>query len=331
MSAGGHKVFGIGFQKTGTSSLDAAFRILGYDTDRGVFINVADKTQSLWIEPPLTTANVLAAVLPIAERRDAFSDNPWPLLFRELDARFPGSKFVLTVREPQAWTGSMVRHFDDRSSDVLQWIYGVPCVAGNEACCVKVYEAHNAEVRAHFASRPDDLLEIDVLSSPDWAPLCAFLGKPIPDAPFPHENAAERREQMRRAWWTRTKRRLWDSTPLPAVTILQIRAASPGGECAFSRLLWRKLLRVAASVPFARDVAAMYYCALDPETPLQAKVVVAAALGYFAMPFDLIPDFIVGVGFLDDAAILALGMWFISRYIGQQHRDRAAASLGAFA
>jgi uncharacterized membrane protein YkvA (DUF1232 family) len=331
MSAGGPKVFGIGFQKTATSSLDAAFRILGYDTDNGVFINVADKTQSLWIEPPLTADNVLAAVLPIAERREAFSDNPWPLLFRELDARFPGSKFLLTVRQPQAWIGSMVRHFDDRPSDMLQWIYGVPCVAGNEPRCLEIYEAHNSAVRAHFASRPGDLLEIDVLNSPDWTAPCAFLSKPIPDAPFPHENAAERREQMRRAWWTRTKRRLWDSTPLPAVTILQIRAASPRGECAFSRVLWRKLLRVAASVPFARDVAAMYYCALDRETPLQAKVVVAAALGYFAMPFDLIPDFIVGVGFLDDAVILSAGLWFMSRYIGKEHRERALVSLGVAA
>lgn len=325
------KVFGVGFQKTGTSSLDAAFRILGYDTDRGVFINVADKTQSLWIAPPLTSDNVLAAVLPIAERRQAFSDNPWPLLFREMDARFPGSKFVLTTRQPEDWIGSMVRHFGDRSSDMLQWIYGVPNVIGNEARCLDVYQAHNSAVRAHFAGRPGDLLEIDVLNNPDWPALCAFLGRPVPDAPFPHENAAERREQMRRAWWTRTKRRLWDSTPLPAVTMLQIRAASPQGECAFSRVLWRKLLRVAASVPFARDVAAMYYCALDRETPLQAKAVIAAALAYFAMPFDLIPDFIVGIGFLDDAVILSAGLWFMSRYIGNEHRERAIASLGAFA
>jgi uncharacterized membrane protein YkvA (DUF1232 family) len=327
MSGGRPKVFGIGFQKTGTSSLDAAFRILGYDTDKGVFINVSAKKQSLWIEPPLTAGKVLAAVLPIAERRDAFSDNPWPLLFRKMDARFPGSKFVLTVREPQDWIASMVRHFGDNPSEMLRWIYGVRNVRGNEARCVDVYEAHNAAVRAYFAARPGDLLQIDILSKPDWAGLCAFLEQPVPDVAFPHENAAERREQARRAWWTKVKRRLWDSAPLPAATMLQIRAASPQGECALSRVLWRKLLRLAATVPFARDLAAMYYCALDRDTPMQAKVVLVAALGYFAMPIDLIPDFIAGIGFVDDFVVVSAALWFMSRYIGASHRERATASL----
>ncbi|HUJ48485.1 MAG TPA: sulfotransferase [Rhizomicrobium sp.] len=207
------KVFGIGFQKTGTSSLDAAFRILGYATDKGVFINEPRKRDSVHIAPPLTNENVLAAVLPIADSREAFSDNPWPLLFREMDTRYPGSKFILTVRDPREWIASVVRHFGDRPSDMTQWIYGVPCPAGHEARCLEVYEKHNAAVRAHFASRPADLLELDLSVKPRWDALCAFLGKPAPDSPFPHENPATERERKQNSVWRRFKQRLRSGVP----------------------------------------------------------------------------------------------------------------------
>lgn len=195
------KVFGIGFQKTGTSSLDAAFRILGYRTDKGVFINTPAKKSSVWIEPALSNGNVLELVLPIARAKEAFSDNPWPLLYHELDAGFPGSKFVLTVREPQRWLESLVRHFGSEEADMLEWIYGVRSVRGNEARCVAIYEAHNETVRTHFASRPDALLEIDIEREPHWDALCGFLGKPIPRQPFPRANTAAERERKQSSVW----------------------------------------------------------------------------------------------------------------------------------
>jgi hypothetical protein len=204
----GAKVFGIGFQKTGTSSLDEAFRILGYRTDKGVFINTPGRKASLRIDPPLTNAKILERVLPIAREREAFSDNPWPLLFRELDELFPGSKFILTVRDPQSWLASLVRHFGDRESDVLEWIYGVRAVRGNESRCLEIYEAHNAAVRAHFASRPAALLEIDVEKQPRWSELCAFLGKPVPRRPFPRANTASERERKQSGLWRQVKRTL---------------------------------------------------------------------------------------------------------------------------
>jgi hypothetical protein len=202
------KVFGIGFQKTGTSSLDQAFRILGYRTDKGVFINTPGRKSSLRIDPPLTAAKVLERVLPIAREREAFSDNPWPLLFRELDALFPGSRFILTLRDPQSWIASLVRHFGGRESDMLEWIYGVRAVRGHESGCLTVYEAHNAAVRAHFASRPGALLEIDVEKQPRWNELCAFLGKPIPSGPFPRANTARERERKQSGWWRQVKQAL---------------------------------------------------------------------------------------------------------------------------
>ncbi len=213
MGANGFKVFGIGFQKTGTSSLDEAFRILGYRADKGVFINAPAKRSSLFIEPPLTNARVLERVLPILQEREAFSDNPWPLLYRELDQLFPGSKFVLTVRDRQRWIASLLRHYGDRESDVLEWLYGCRTVTGNEDRCLAVYEAHNAAVRRHFASRLGMLLEIDIEQAPDWTALCSFLGKPVPTALFPHANAADERDRKRSGAWRRVKDKVKGVSP----------------------------------------------------------------------------------------------------------------------
>lgn len=205
MGTNGPKVFGIGFQKTGTSSLDEAFRILGYRTDKGVFINTAAKRNSILIDPPLTNAKVLERVLPIAREKEAFSDNPWPLLYRELDDLFPGSKFVLTVRDPQRWIASLLRHYGDRESDLLEWLYGCRTVSGNEARCLAVHEAHNAAVRKYFAPRASSLLEMDIEQTQDWLALCAFLGKSVPAIPFPHANAADERDRKRSGTWRRIR------------------------------------------------------------------------------------------------------------------------------
>ncbi|HRX35469.1 MAG TPA: YkvA family protein, partial [Aestuariivirga sp.] len=68
-------------------------------------------------------------------------------------------------------------------------------------------------------------------------------------------------------------------------------------EASVKRDFFPKLKRVLANVPFAEDVVAAYYCAFDPATPAKAKGILLGALAYFIMPIDIIPDFIVGLGF----------------------------------
>jgi hypothetical protein len=207
------KIFGIGFQKTGTSSLNRALRILGYNAAGGIRIN---HPKGVTIEPPLTKGKVLPVALARVGAADAFSDNPWPLLFRELDAAFPGSKFVLTHREPDLWLASMLRHFGDRPSDVMQWIYGVPCPKGHEVRCLHVYMGHNDAVRAHFAGRPDDLLEMDIGGGQGWLELCTFLGRPVPKEAFPHDNSGDERERKHGGLWYRLKERMRGAFPRSA-------------------------------------------------------------------------------------------------------------------
>jgi uncharacterized membrane protein YkvA (DUF1232 family) len=84
-----------------------------------------------------------------------------------------------------------------------------------------------------------------------------------------------------------------------------------------------KLKLVLAHVPFAADLLAAYYAVLDRETPLTVRITLAGALAYFVLPFDLIPDFIVGLGYTDDAAILFAAIRMVSGAIKDRHHEAA--------
>jgi uncharacterized membrane protein YkvA (DUF1232 family) len=90
---------------------------------------------------------------------------------------------------------------------------------------------------------------------------------------------------------------------------------------------WPKLAANLAHIPFAEDAIAAWYCAFDPATPLKVKGTLLGALAYFILPFDVIPDFILGLGFTDDLAVLMTAMTLVKSHITQQHRDKASAIL----
>jgi len=90
---------------------------------------------------------------------------------------------------------------------------------------------------------------------------------------------------------------------------------------------WRTLKRAARQVPFMEDVVAGYYTALDRGTPLKARGTLLAALAYFVMPADLIPDFVVGFGFTDDVAVLTAALAAIRGHIKPAHREAAREAL----
>lgn len=91
---------------------------------------------------------------------------------------------------------------------------------------------------------------------------------------------------------------------------------------------WGKLKRFAGRVPFVEDAIAAYYCALDPETPLRVRGTLLGALAYFILPIDIVPDFILGVGFTDDAAVIAMAIRLVSQHIKPVHRVAASRALG---
>ena len=83
---------------------------------------------------------------------------------------------------------------------------------------------------------------------------------------------------------------------------------------------WPKIRRVVAKVPFAKEALSVWYCAKDDETPLAAKGMMFAALAYFVLPVDAVPDFIAGLGYTDDAAVFTALMAIVGRNLKPRHK-----------
>lgn len=174
------KVFCVGFQKTGTTTMMEALRLLGYSVtgpNHARDKDIAEKYERVAAE--------------LSHRYDAFQDNPWPLVYRQMDTLHPGSKFILTLRDEQKWYDSYRNHFEHKESTPMEvLLYGPEArfFEGDPELYKGRMRRHNEEVREYFRDRPDDLLVIDITREPQWERICAFLDLPIPDTPFPHSN-----------------------------------------------------------------------------------------------------------------------------------------------
>ena len=93
------------------------------------------------------------------------------------------------------------------------------------------------------------------------------------------------------------------------------------------RDFWPKVKRVAAQIPFAEDLVAAYFCAFDRDTPRHVQLALIAALGYFILPFDFVPDMMPIIGFTDDAAVLATALRLVATHITPAHREAARRAL----
>lgn len=184
------KVFGIGLSRTGTQSLTAALRVLGfsvvhYPTDAGT----------------LETLVRGDARFPLLEQHDGIADITVAPYFVDLAARYPDSRFILTLRERESWLRSCRGHFGARpafeaaDSEALRVQLAVrrflraavyATYDFHEARFLQAYERHVATVRQHFATQPGRLLELDITAGDGYAKLAPFLGRPVPDQPFPH-------------------------------------------------------------------------------------------------------------------------------------------------
>lgn len=174
-------VFGIGLSKTGTHTLTSALEALGYRA----------------IHYPDPRAMLEGRFEDALRGFNAATDISVSAFFRELDAAYPGSRFILTTRDEGAWLESVEDHRARRDALPI------------EANCPKaeirrrlyrsarfdreVYRAaltrHARDVAGYFADRPGDLLLVDICARPAWEPICEFLRCPVPDLPFPHRNA----------------------------------------------------------------------------------------------------------------------------------------------
>lgn len=174
------KVFGIGFHKTGTTTLTTCLAYLGFD--------VCDETLAYQARASVAAKNYIEC-LKIADQHEAFADSPWCYrdAYRILDAVFPEARFVLTIRNTMAWYDSLVRWVEktDARHDLSFFeTVGHAIIPEWEHEIKHAYLDHIAEVKQYFANRPRKLLVVD-WNNAGWKPLCDFLEKPIPEIPVP--------------------------------------------------------------------------------------------------------------------------------------------------
>lgn len=183
------RIFGIGLHKTGTTSLHEALQTLGYDSGHW---NTPRWARQIWTQLRESGKSLTL------ERHEALTDLPISILYRQLDLAYPNSKFILTIRDEAEWLASVRTHWSLHNQWRRDWdqdcfshrmhheVYGRRSF--DPAIFLARYRRHNAEVRAYFRDRPQDLLIMDLNAQPTWAPLCAFLDRPIPATPYPFAN-----------------------------------------------------------------------------------------------------------------------------------------------
>ncbi|NOZ49082.1 MAG: hypothetical protein GXP37_03415 [Chloroflexi bacterium] len=188
------KVFGIGLNKTGTTTLGLCLKQWGFH----------HKSYDLALLQAVVGGDP-APALAAAERYDSFEDWPWPLLYAELDAHFADALFILTVRkDAEVWLRSLLKHAR-RTGPTLarQLVYGYDMPHGHEAQHLAFYRAHNQAVRDYFSARPHKCLVVCWETGSGWQELASFLQRPLPDRPLPHAN------RHWRATWRHWRRRVW--------------------------------------------------------------------------------------------------------------------------
>jgi len=170
-----NKIIGIGMSKTGTSTLAACLNILNIGSH---------KSFDRKLKESVLTHNNIEQALQVADNYKSFEDAPWYHLYKEMDQRFPNSKFILTVRK------------DSYSHAKSSWFHGVQ--AGRQSgepteeylqSKIKIYENHNNAIKDYFKNRPNDLLVLCWENGDGWTELCDFLDIIPPHVPFPHANA----------------------------------------------------------------------------------------------------------------------------------------------
>jgi uncharacterized membrane protein YkvA (DUF1232 family) len=105
-------------------------------------------------------------------------------------------------------------------------------------------------------------------------------------------------------------------------------ARAEANERRVRRGFWPTMKRAAGYLPFAEELVAAYYCALDSRTPMRVRAMLLGALAYFVLPIDVVPDLLVGVGFTDDVTVILGVLGLVRAHITEDHRVAAREALG---
>lgn len=203
------KVFCIGKNKTGTTSLAKALADLGY--------KMGDQTEAEWISDKWYIRD-FSSLKKYCKKSDAFQDLPFSkkYTFIYLDQIFPGSKFILSMRDsPEQWYNSLVSfHVKTFASngkvvtadDLKNATYLYPGFAYtsfkvqyhtpdddlyNKEMLINEYNKHNETILEYFQGKPEQLLVLNVGEQDAYKKFCAFLNKKPAYETFPWELKTE--------------------------------------------------------------------------------------------------------------------------------------------
>jgi hypothetical protein len=165
------KIFGIGLSRTGTSSLNEALNILGIPSHH---------------YPPVPRLD------EYANKYRGLTDTPVAAYFKSLDRTYPGSLFIITVRDRESWTTSAARHFT-RPWRGKPWQRELRHqLFGSSDWDIQKWpdalQRHRDMVYEYFDNRGADFLELNIVAGDGWGKLCNFLCTPTLSIPFPHTN-----------------------------------------------------------------------------------------------------------------------------------------------
>lgn len=172
----GPKVFCLGFNKTGTTTLGKSFEMLGY---RNCSFN--EQVYHFY------EAGEIDKVLEYAALYDSFDDRPWFLedMIPILDKTFPNSKFVYLKREEEAWKKSL-------NAWMIKVFGEYPSQYPNLEEALELYRNHEKFVLNYFKHRSEkDFIVLDVRDEKGFQKLATFLGKKTMQEAFPHHNKTE--------------------------------------------------------------------------------------------------------------------------------------------
>jgi len=185
------KIFCIGSNKTGTTSLTKSLQILGYSVCPEYLM--FNQNSKYFYNQSIGNYSQLFRLVDIY---DAFEDRPWNHsdFYKKLDENFKNSKFILTIRNTDNWINSY-RRWSKKINLKGGWFYplvsnicyGVDDFLNNEDIMRMKYEQRNQEIINYFKDT-NKLLILDFEESQNWDNLCDFLKKPIPSQNFPHLN-----------------------------------------------------------------------------------------------------------------------------------------------
>lgn len=287
-----YRIFGIGLNKTGTSSLQDAMRILGVGPilSAGI-VHKHGLVQRVLLHGDFETAVRFAGIYRF------FEDRPWNIgdMYRRLDERYPGSRFILTVRDKDRWWRSVERWLTvtkPRIADLYRIHFRVESVTRDSM--IASYLRYNDEVRRHFAGRAD-FLEMNIEAGDGWTPLCGLLDLPVPDAPFPHRNR-QAYDESDAALIESRKSRKRDRRGKPgqpsrnvnrcvqcgaALTPLKKRTEARGGKPAWVKRLHRRATSAALRVADALRAQAPRLARLHRENPTLSIDNMAVVTAFF--------------------------------------------------